>query len=160
RAHARAVDDGPRDAHRHAPGARRDQPRSEASGLSVPPGRRFPLEALAPLAAVLLALLAGAGLIAAGGQSPLEVYGLLAREALGTGYGVGQRLFKTTPLLFAGLSVAVAFRAGLFNVGAEGQMYLGGFAAALVGAYLPLPAPYLMPLALLAAALAGAFWGA
>ena len=54
---------------------------------------------------------------------------MLAQQALGTGYGVGQTLFKCTPLLFAGLSVALAFRAGLFNVGAEGQMYLGGFAA-------------------------------
>ena len=128
--------------------------------MSGAPTRSLPLAALAPLAAVLLALAAGGVLIAAVGQSPLEVYGLLVREALGTGYGVGQTLFKSTPLLFAGLSVAVAFRAGLFNVGAEGQMYLGGFAAALVGAYAPVPAPLHMPLALLAAAVAGAAWGA
>ncbi len=115
---------------------------------------------LAPLAAVLLALAAGGVLIAAVGQSPLEVYTLLVRQALGTGYGVGQTLFKATPLVFAGLSVALAFRAGLFNVGVEGQMYLGGFAAALVGAYAPLPAPLLLPAALLAAALAGGAWGA
>ena len=121
---------------------------------------RVPLQALAPIAAVALALLAGAVLIAAVGQSPLEVYGLLASQALGTGYGIGQTLFKCTPLLFSGLSVALAFRAGLFNVGAEGQMYLGGFAAGLVGAYLPLPSPLLLPLALLAAALAGALWAA
>ena len=121
---------------------------------------RIPLQALAPVAAVLLALLAGAVLIAAVGQSPLEVYGMLAQQALGTGYGVGQTLFKCTPLLFAGLSVALAFRAGLFNVGAEGQMYLGGFAAGLVGAYVPRPAPLLLPLALLAAAAAGALWAA
>jgi simple sugar transport system permease protein len=108
----------------------------------------------------MLALLAGAVLIAAVGQSPLEVYGMLAQQALGTGYGVGQTLFKATPLLFAGLSVALAFRAGLFNVGAEGQMYLGGFAAGVVGAYVPLPSPLLLPLALLAAALAGALWAA
>ncbi len=52
---------------------------------------------LAPLAAVLLALAAGGVLIAAVGQSPLEVYTLLVRQALGTGYGVGQTLFKATP---------------------------------------------------------------
>jgi hypothetical protein len=104
-------------------------------------------------------LVAGGVLIAAIGQSPLEVYGLLVRQALGTGYGIGQTLFKTTPLLFAGLSVALAFRAGLFNVGAEGQMYLGGFAAALVGAYAPLPGALKLPAALLAAALAGGAWG-
>jgi simple sugar transport system permease protein len=91
-------------------------------------------QAAAPLAAVALALVAGGVLIAAIGQSPLEVYGLLVQQALGTGYGIGQTLFKTTPLLFAGLSVALAFRAGLFNVGAEGQMYLGGFAAGSLSA--------------------------
>jgi len=128
--------------------------------VSEPRRGGLPLTALAPVAAVLLALVVGGVLIAAVGQSPFEVYGLLIQQALGTGYGVGQTLFKCTPLLFAGLSVALAFRAGLFNVGAEGQMYLGGFAAALVGAYVPLPSPWLLPLAMLAAALAGGLWGA
>lgn len=128
--------------------------------MSATPRPRLPIAWLAPLAAVAVALLAGGALIAAIGQSPLEVYGLLARQALGTGYGIGQTLFKATPLLFAGLSVAVGFRAGLFNVGAEGQMYLGGFAAALVGAYAPLPGFLMLPAALLAAAGAGAAWGA
>jgi len=115
---------------------------------------------VAPVAAVFLALVAGGVLIAAIGQSPLEVYGLLVQQAFGTGYGFGQTLFKATPLVFTGLSVALAFRAGLFNVGAEGQMYLGGFAAGLVGAYVQLPGWLLLPLALLAAALAGGAWGA
>ena len=127
---------------------------------SEAPRRAAPLALLAPLAAVLLSLVAGGVLIAAVGQSPIEVYGLLVQQALGTGYGVGQTLFKATPLVFAGLAVALAFRAGLFNVGVEGQMYLGGFAAALVGAHVALPAPLLLPLAMLAAGLAGAAWGA
>ena len=122
--------------------------------------RRIPWAVLAPIAAVLLALVAGGVLIAAVGESPFEVYGLLVRQALGTGYGFGQTLFKATPLVFAGLSVALAFRTGLFNVGVEGQMYLGGFAAGVVGAYVQLPAPLLLPAALLAAALAGGVWGA
>lgn len=126
----------------------------------VAPPARLPLTAFAPVAAVLLALVAGGVLIAAVGQSPLEVYTLLVQQALGTGYGIGQTLFKSTPLVFAGLSVALAFRAGLFNVGAEGQMYLGGFAAALVGAYVHLPGPLLLLASLAAAALAGAAWGA
>jgi simple sugar transport system permease protein len=121
---------------------------------------RVPLAALSPIAAVLMALVAGGVLIAAVGQSPFEVYGLLVSQALGTGYGVGQTLFKATPLLFAGLSVALAFRAGLFNVGAEGQMYLGGFAAALVAAYVPLPGVLLLVAALLASIVAGGVWGA
>ena len=134
------------------PGPSDETPTAARSGV--------PLAALAPVAAVLLALVAGGVLIAAVGQSPLEVYTLLVRQALGTGYGIGQTLFKSTPLVFSGLSVALAFRAGLFNVGAEGQMYLGGFAAALVGAYAHLPGWLLLPTAMLAAAAAGAAWGA
>jgi simple sugar transport system permease protein len=118
------------------------------------------LTGISPLVAVAAALAAGAVFIAAIGERPLEIYALLGAQAFGTGYGIGQTLFRATPLLFSGLAVALAFRAGLFNIGVEGQMYLGGFAAALAGAYLPLPAPLLLPAALLAAALAGAAWGA
>ena len=136
-------------------------PQQQPSGArDVAPPAAVPLTAFAPVVAVLLALVAGGVLIAAVGQSPVEVYTLLVKQALGTGYGIGQTLFKSTPLLFAGLAVALAFRAGLFNVGVEGQMYLGGFAAALVGAYVHLPGPLLLLAALLAAALAGAAWGA
>ena len=119
------------------------------------------LVALSPVVAIAVALLLGAGFIAAVGQSPLEIYALMARESLGTGYGLGQTLFRATPLVFTGLAVALGFRAGLFNIGAEGQLYLGGFAAALVGAtFGGLPAVVLVPLALLGAALAGGVWGA
>jgi simple sugar transport system permease protein len=123
--------------------------------------RRALLIALSPLAAVALALVAGAVFIAAIGQPPLEIYGRLLSQSLGTGYGLGQTLFKATPLIFTGLAVALGFRAGLFNIGAEGQLQLGGLAAALVGAALAgLPAIVLLPLCVLAAAAAGAAWGA
>ncbi|NOT34052.1 MAG: ABC transporter permease [Candidatus Eisenbacteria bacterium] len=85
----------------------------------------------------------------------------MLRETLGTGYGIGQTLFKATPLIFTGLAVAFGFRAGLFNIGAEGQLYLGAFAAALVGvAWKDGPFPLLLVLCLAAAAGAGALWGA
>jgi simple sugar transport system permease protein len=119
------------------------------------------LEAASPLLALAIAFAAGAVFIAAIGERPLEIYGLMLRETLGTGYGVGQTLFKATPLIFTGLAVALGFRSGLFNIGAEGQLYLGGFAAGLVGAAWPAgPMPLLLPLALAAAAAAGAAWGA
>ncbi len=118
------------------------------------------LVASSPVLAVLAALAAGAAVIAAIGEDPLAIYTLLFRQAFGTGYGLGQTLFRATPLIFGGLSVALAFRAGLFNIGGEGQMLLGGLAAALVGAYAPLPALALLPAALLAAAAAGGAWGA
>jgi len=123
--------------------------------------RRLLASIVAPVAAVALSLVAGAVLIAAIGEQPLAIYGLMFKQSFATGYGLGQTLFKATPLVFTGLAVALGFRAGLFNIGAEGQLYLGGFAAAVVGASLAgWPALVLLPLALLAAAAAGAAWGA
>jgi simple sugar transport system permease protein len=123
--------------------------------------KRTLLVAAAPLIAVTLALAVGAIFILAIGEHPLSIYALMARECFGTGYGFGQTLFKTTPLIFTGLAVALGFRAGLFNIGVEGQLYLGGFAAAMVGAgWAGGPAALLLPLAVLAAAAAGALWGA
>ncbi|MEO5988315.1 MAG: ABC transporter permease [Candidatus Eisenbacteria bacterium] len=118
------------------------------------------LNLAAPLVAVLAALAVGAVFIASIGEAPLEIYALMFHEAFGTGYGLGQTLFKTTPLLFTGLAVSLAFRAGLFNIGVESQMYLGGLAAALVGSYVALPGVLLLAASLLAAALAGSAWAA
>ena len=118
------------------------------------------LSAAAPLAAIALALMAGGVFIALIGESPAAIYALMSREAFGTGYGIGQTLFRATPLVFTGLAVALAFRAGLFNIGAESQMLLGGLAAALVGAHAGLPGPLLLAASMLAAAAAGGLWGA
>ena len=148
----------------NAAGAGTRPPVGEPAGaaiLRVRVSRRSLLIASAPLIAVALALVAGAGFILAIGEDPLAVYALMLRETLGTGYGIGQMLFKATPLVFCGLAVAVGFRAGLFNIGAEGQLTVAAFTAALVGAgYAGLPAWMLLPLTLAAAMLAGAAWGA
>ena len=71
-----------------------------------------------------------------------------------------QSLTLATPLIFTGLAVAFAFRAGLFNIGAPGQLAIGAVFAMLVGVYLPLPGVVLLPLTVAAAALGGALWGA
>jgi simple sugar transport system permease protein len=71
----------------------------------------------------------------------------MARASLGTGYGLGQTLFRATPLVFTGLAVALGFRAGLFNIGAEGQLYLGGSRRARRRALGALPAPLLAAVA-------------
>ena len=135
-------------------------PAPAAAGAPRAPIRTL-LIASAPLVAVALALLAGAGFIAAIGEDPLSVYALMLRETLGSGYGIGQTLFKATPLLFCGLAVAIGFRAGLFNIGAEGQLTLAAFAAALAGAeFRDLPGALLLPLVLAVAMVAGAAWGA
>jgi simple sugar transport system permease protein len=117
------------------------------------------LRAAGPLVAVVLALVVGAIFIAAVGKDPFDVYGRMIAGVFGNAYGIGQVLFRATPLVFVGLAVALGFQAGLFNIGAEGQLVIGAFAMALVGWQLGgLPAPILLPLALLAGAAAGAAW--
>jgi ABC-type uncharacterized transport system permease subunit len=87
-------------------------------------------------------------------------YQSLFATSLTTPAGVMEALTFTTPLIFTGLAVAFGFRAGLFNIGAPGQMVLGGIFAMLVGVYLPGPRLLVLPLAVLAAALGGGLWGA
>lgn len=112
--------------------------------------------------ALLVAMAAGSVLILAFGQSPAQVYGVLLASTWGDSYGIGQTLFKSTPLIFTGLSVALAFRAGLFNIGCEGQLLVGSFACALVGLALPASTPPVLAvlLAILAAVVAGGMLGA
>ncbi|MBI4640229.1 MAG: ABC transporter permease [Candidatus Tectomicrobia bacterium] len=110
---------------------------------------------------LFLALILGGGLILAVGENPLQVYGILLKGALGSKDGIGYSLFYATPLIFTGLAVAFGFRGGLFNIGGEGQLYVGAFAAAWIGLTFPtLPSFLLLPLSILSAFLAGAIWGA
>lgn len=131
------------------------------STLSPPlplPGRRssrlaaaagaWLLRALPFLWAALLALLLASLLSRLYGQAPREVYRLLWAGTWGSAYGIGQVLFKTTPLICTGLAVAVALRAGLFNVGCEGQLILGALGTALCGALLPAATPPVLAVAL------------
>jgi len=121
-------------------------------------GRR----AVATAIALLAALLVTSVFIRLSGRDPAHIYALLVRGTWANPYGVGQVLFKATPLLFTGLSVWLALRAGLFNVGAEGQITVGAFACAMCGAWLPrwTPWPVAVPLCLLAALAGGALVGA
>ena len=121
---------------------------------------RAAAEASAPLAAVAFSFAAGAVLIVAIGENPFFVYAEMLRGTFGSLQSIGQVLFKTTPLIFTGLSVALAFRAGLFNIGAEGQAVVGAYAAAVVGiAGAGLPGAILVPLTIAAAFAGGALWG-
>jgi ABC-type uncharacterized transport system permease subunit len=116
---------------------------------------------LPPVVAILIALLVGDILILSFGQSPAAVYRLLLSGTWGNAYGLGQVLYKATMLTFTGLSVALALRAGLFNIGAESQLAAGGFAAALLGMALPagIPALIVLPLYVLVAGMAGGIVG-
>ena len=119
------------------------------------------LEKITPLIAVIFALLVGAIVILLIGENPIFVYKTLFSNAIGNRDGWGNVLFRATPLIFTGLTVAFAFRCGLFNIGGEGQMYIGTFLATWVGfTFTNLPALILLPLCILTAAAGGAFWAA
>jgi general nucleoside transport system permease protein len=116
---------------------------------------------LFPLIAVLAAFVVGGIMVLIVGDNPIQTYALLLGSALSWPDGIGYTLFYATPLIFTGLAVLVAFRCGLLNIGAEGQLYVAAFATAWVGITLgSLPAWALLPLCFLAAMLAGAVWGA
>ena len=114
-----------------------------------------------PILAVLAAFVVAAFLILAIGDNPLVAYRLLFGAAFSWPDGIGYTLFYATPLIFTGLAVLVAFRCGLLNIGAEGQLYIAAFATAWVGIrYAQQPRWLLLPLCLLAAIIAGGLWGA
>lgn len=109
------------------------------------------------LIAVALATFLISLLVLLAGRNPLTVLSLIICGGLGDLESLYGTLMISMPLIFTGLSVAIAFRAGLFNIGAEGQLYVGGLAAALVGAYLNLGL-LTLPAMFAAAALAGFVW--
>lgn len=134
-------------------------------------------EILSPLIAVIAAFIVGGIIVALIGDNPFATFGLLVGNSFGSVRDVGYLLFYATPLIFTGLAVAVAFRCGLLNIGAEGQLYVAAFATAWVGIkfggviinassenpnypFANLPAILLVPLCMLTAVATGAIWGA
>jgi simple sugar transport system permease protein len=117
---------------------------------------------LPPLVALVVALVAGDVLMLVYGASPGAVWRQLLEGTWGNAYGLGQVLYKTTTLVCTGLAVAIPMRAGLFNIGAEGQLAAGGFAAGLVGLALPVGTPALLavPACVIAACAGGGAVGA
>jgi general nucleoside transport system permease protein len=128
-------------------------------------GARIPLPrwvdiGLIPLANVVLAFLVAGLIVLAIGENPLTAIQVMVAGALGDSEGIGYTLYYATNFIFTGLAVAVAFHAGLFNIGGEGQAYIGGLGIGLVllagGRYLSFSV--LLPLAVLAGAGFGAAW--
>jgi simple sugar transport system permease protein len=118
------------------------------------------LQALSrPLAAVIVGLLIGAVVLIAHGANPMAAYSALWQGSFGNLAAIARTLEKTTPLVFSGLALAFAFKAGLFNIGAQGQLLFGALAAAVVGFGLKgLPAVIHIPLALITGAAAGGLY--
>ncbi|MBO2944397.1 ABC transporter permease [Paenibacillus sp. F411] len=108
--------------------------------------------------AVLLGLLAGVLLMAVTGHNPVEGFKYLIEGGLKNPERIGNTLATATPLILTGLSVAFAFRTGLFNIGAAGQMLFGGFCATAVGHWLDLPRALLLVVIVLAGFIGGALW--
>lgn len=123
-------------------------------------GRKLELDAIAMITGLALGWVAFAVIVWAYGESPRAMAALLWDGTWGTAYGAGQVVFKATPILFSGIAVHLALRAGLFNIGAEGQMAIASLAVAAVGAALGsrVPGFVALPLLLVVAAAAGALW--
>ncbi|MEL7164534.1 MAG: ABC transporter permease [Pseudomonadota bacterium] len=112
---------------------------------------------LVPLISLILAAILSALVIIAIGEDPVAAVQLMVTGALGSTYGWGYTLYYATNFMFTGLAVAVAFHAGLFNIGGEGQAMLGGLGVALICLLIPWPH---WSLALIAAAGGAALFGA
>src|SRR5436853_52944 len=115
---------------------------------------------LLPILAVLTALVIGALLIVVSGGDAVLAYRGLWEGSFGKLTSISETLVWCTPYIFGGLAVALAFKAGLFNIGVEGQIAVGSLASVYVGyAVKGIPFPFHMLLAVVAGTLAGAIWG-
>ncbi len=118
---------------------------------------------MSPLASAVIAIVAGfivgAIVLLAAGYDPIQAYGALFTGIFSKPKSIMTMIIKATPLIFTGLSIAFAFKTGLFNIGAEGQYIVGAVAALLVGYLVDVPAIIHIPLCLIAGMAAAAIWG-
>jgi len=127
--------------------------------LRLKPAQKITRDYLVSLfIAVALALLVGAGIMMITGHDPIQSYTALINGALGKPRAVGNTLAKTITLCLTGLAMSLAAKAGVFNVGGEGQLFLGAMAAAVVGARVEGPVWLVVVLSLLAAMTAGGLY--
>ena len=116
-------------------------------------------QCLVSVSAVIVAILLGMLLILLMGKNPIVAFSALLQGAFGSMNSFAETLVKVTPLLFTGISYALANRCGLTNLGMEGQMYMGALAAAAVGIFVEVPAALHIPLCILAGFIGGGLWG-
>jgi len=145
---------------------------SESTPIVVAPARRWKLErvsrpsvlaqVLVPVMSIVAALLVGSVIIWLSGEHPVTVYRTMFKGAFGSGFQRSETIVKMIPLLLTGLGVSVAFRMQLWNIGGEGQFYLGAVFATWVALYgLPDAGKWVVIPAMMAAGmLGGALWGA
>ena len=112
---------------------------------------------LIPIIAAVVSLLFAAIPLLAAGANPFVAYVEMAKGVFGSVFAISEMLTRATPLIYTGLAAAIAFRAKLWNIGAEGQLYLGAIAAVTVGSgFFDLPAVLLLPLIIILGGCAGA----
>lgn len=111
------------------------------------------------LVSIVLGLVVGAIALLIAGFDPIHAYSAMIEGIFGKPKFIAWTIIRSTPLILTGLSIAFAFKTGLFNIGAEGQFIIGSLVATIVGAGIELPAVIHVPLVLIMAALGGAIWG-
>jgi len=117
------------------------------------------LSLLGPVSALLISAVLGGLVMLAIGKNPLQVYAVMIQYNLGQLDSIGSIFYRATPLIFSGLAVAIGFKAGLFNIGVEGQYYLGAFLASWAGVYIKgLPVYVHLPLVILFGMAGGVIW--
>ena len=160
-----------------SPGPEEEQPAPSVFRDITGVGSRLRAALLVPILALITALLLGGLIIALSDVDVLRLWGddpgkafseslntigrsykALFEGSLGSSNALSETLFLATPLILAGLAVAVGFQAGLFNIGAEGQMLIGGMVALYIGFTLHVPTVLHIPIALLGAVIGGAVW--
>ncbi|CAH0122297.1 hypothetical protein PAE9249_04845 [Paenibacillus sp. CECT 9249] len=120
----------------------------------------FKESSVVSLVSIVIGLAFGAVIMLIGNYNPILAYTSLFNKAFGDWYSLGETIRQITPLIFTGLSVAFAFRTGLFNIGAEGQFIMGSLAAAFIGIQFQLPWYVHIPFAMIVGGLVGGLWGA
>jgi general nucleoside transport system permease protein len=118
-------------------------------------------EFLVPVFSFVMALLFGAMILLAFGVNPLQAYSVMVKGSIGSSYALSETLVKAIPLMLTGLGVSISFRMLFWNIGAEGQLAMGGIAATFVALFMEqyLPPFLVLPTMIIAAIIAGALWG-
>jgi general nucleoside transport system permease protein len=117
------------------------------------------LAVAAPLGSVIMAFVVGALVLLASGNDPIKVYGIMLKSSVTTNFGISETIVKAIPLMLCGFAVAVTMRMRVLNLGAEGQLYIGAFAASWFAmTFTGLPAGVMLPGMLIVAFVAGALW--
>ncbi len=121
-------------------------------------GKAFYKRSITIILSILAAMLVGSIIILIYGENPLEIYSKLFLGAFGSQRGIFSSIQRATPLIFTAIASTIAFRTGVFNVGVEGQFFIGAISGTLIGYAIKLPMIFHLPLTLLAGFIGGALW--